>query len=236
MKHIKHIIMTALLLTGSMLLPSCTDYQDEIDALDYRVTVLENLVKTINNNLDAMKVVVEAIETGDYITGVRESDDGYVINFKKNGPIHIIDGVDGLDGKDAQSPDITIAKDPTDGQWYWMLNGEWLMADDGQRIRSNGKDGKDAVSPQVRINSETGIWEISIDGGSTWESTGTNATGADGKDGKNGKDGADGKDGKDGKDGNQFILRVYKEESNTGAFMVIETKGGTYKIPIYENA
>lgn len=246
----------ALLLTGSMLTTSCTDYQDEIDALDYRVTVLEEMVKTINNNLDAMRVIVDAMAAGDYITGVRETEGGYVINFFKNGPLYVMDGVDGQDGRDAQAPDITVVQDPDDGQWYWVLNGQWLMAD-GQRVRASGKDGrdgqdgrdgrdgqdgqdgqngrdgvdgqdgqdgqdgKDAVSPQVRINPDTGIWEVSVDGGVTWVSTGTSATGRDGR------------DGADGKDGNQFILRIYKEESNDGAFMVIETRGGVYKIPIY---
>lgn len=246
MKRVKNIFLTALLLLGGLLTTSCTDYQDEIDALDYRVTVLEELVKKINNNLEAMQVIVSAMEEGDYITNVRETEGGYVINFYKNGPLYIMDGIDGKDGKDAKAPDITIAQDPTDGQWYWVLNGEWLTVngermcavgkdgkdgEDGKDGRDgedgkdgkDGNDGKDAVSPLVRINSDSGIWEISLDGGVTWVSTGTSATGKDGK------------DGKDGQDATPFILRIYTEETVNGAFMVIETKMGTYKIPIYTN-
>ena len=45
MKKIYQILCAALLVAGAATNISCTDYQDEIDALDYRVTVLENLVK-----------------------------------------------------------------------------------------------------------------------------------------------------------------------------------------------
>ena len=218
-----------------MLIPSCTDYQDEIDSLDIRVTRLENLVKTINSQIEALEVIVDALKDADYIDGVRETADGYVINFKKHGPLEIKDGID---GKDAQSPDITIEEDPSTGDWYWKLNGVWLTGDDGKRVRANGKDGKDgkdgedgedgkdAISPTVRINPATLVWEISVDGGETWASTGTPAVGADGKDGK---------DGRDGIDGNSFIKEVrYSAIAGEGAFMVIEVKGGsTFYIPIY---
>ena len=103
-----------------------------------------------------------------------------------------VDGKDGKDGKDGQ--DGKDGRDGADGK-----NGK-----DGK----DGKDGQDAapaegdiVLPQVRINPTTRIWEISIDGGNTWESTGVKADGEDGKDGKDGRDGKDGADGKDGQDG-----------------------------------
>jgi hypothetical protein len=203
---------------------SCTDYQDEIDALDYRVTVLENLVKTLNTDIEAMKIIVEAMEDGDYITGVKESDGGYLINFANAGPVFIKDGVDGLDGKDAEVPNIDVVKD-ADGNYYWVIDGQYVT-DDGKKIRVNGKDGKDgkdAVAPQVRINPSTSEWEISVDGGTTWTPTGTSAKG---------KDGAD---GKDGKDGNQFFVTVTYEVNSDGEFMTVTTKSGqTFKIPIYK--
>ncbi len=242
----------ALLLFGGMT-TACTDYQDEVDALDYRVTALEDLVDRVNDDLDALEVIAQALENADYITAVNETDDGYVINFHKAGPIFIKDGVDGINGKDAQVPEIDI-KQAADGQYYWVINGEWLTVDGqtgGQKVRANGKDGvdgkdgqngKDAVSPQVRINPQTGMWEVSPDGGQTWNSTGTVATGKDGangKDGAPGKDGVDGKDGKDGADGldgNQFFLNVKYEVTGTGEYMTVTTYSGqTFRIPIYKN-
>lgn len=233
----KYFYLIALMI----LTASCTDYQDEIDALDYRITVLENLVKQWNKDLESTQTLVQALENSDYITNVTENSEGYIITFNKSGAIVIKDGVDGKDGRDgknAQAPDIGI-KQGDDGLWYWTLNGDWIMAGD-QMIRANGKDGKDgvdgrdgkdAVSPQVRINEETGILEISIDGGLEWITTGTPATGKDGKDGQ------DGQPGKDGKDGNQFFMNVYYEINDNGEFMVIVTKSGqTFRIPIYKNA
>ena len=215
MKTIKNILLIAALLTTGLMNTSCTDYQDEIDALDYRVTVLEELVKRVNTNLEALSVIVSAMEDGDYITNVRETEYGYLINFEKNGPIQIYDG-----------KDITVVKDPTDGNWYWQLNGTWLLVD-GDRVRANGKDckdGKDAVSPQVRINPETGFWEISTDDGQTWTSTGTPASGRDGRDGE---------DGKDGRDGNQYIADFKYQIGEGGSFVVITTTdGSTFTIPI----
>ena len=175
MKTIKNILLIAALLTTGLMNTSCTDYQDEIDALDYRVTVLEELVKRVNTNLEALSVIVSAMEDGDYITNVRETEYGYLINFEKNGPIQIYDG-------------------------------------------------KDAVSPQVRINPETGFWEISTDDGQTWTSTGTPASGRDGRDGE---------DGKDGRDGNQYIADFKYQIGEGGSFVVITTTdGSTFTIPI----
>ena len=59
---------------------------------------------------------------------------------------------------------------------------EWLAS-----IR--GKDGKDAIAPRLRINTDSNHWEISTDGGLTWQDLGVKATGADGENGQNGKDG-----------------------------------------------
>jgi len=184
-EHIKQRRTLWATLAGLMLVgglhTACTDYQDEADALDRRVTVLENLVDRVNSDISAIEVIAAALEDADYITGVKEQDGGYAINFAKAGPVFIKDGVDGLNGKDgldADVPALDIAKG-TDGNYYWVLDGAWLTGDNGEKIRANGKDGadgtdgadgkdgQDAKSPQVRINPDTGEWEISTDGGDT---------------------------------------------------------------------
>ena len=180
MKAITKILFLATaLLAGT--LTSCTDYQDEIDALDRRVTYLESLVRQANSEIEALQTIATAVEAGDYITNVTESAEGYIITFAKHGAIVIRDGVD---GDDAQMPEITIVKDP-EGNYIWYLNGQPILNEDGQPIRANGKDGKDgedAVAPQVRINPTTFEWEYSINGG-PWLSTGTKAQATDGIDG-----------------------------------------------------
>ena len=221
MKTIKTFLlagMTAILLTTPT---SCTDYQDEIDALDVRVTYLESLVKTVNTDLASLKVIADALKDADYITNITQNAAGdWVINFYKHGPIVI------HNGKDATMPNIAVEQDPTDGNYYWKLNGDWLTGPDGQRVKANGKDGKDGtngengkdgkdgISPQVRI--VDGQWEVSTDGGNTWIKTGTLVQG---------------KDGENGKNANTIVdVRTYWTED--GGYVEFITDSGSFRVPL----
>jgi hypothetical protein len=228
MKDMKTTVNFLFVCLMGLCAASCTDYQEELDALSYRVTELENLVSQVNSELLTIKKVTDVIADGDYITDLTENDEGYIITFKKHGAVqlkHGATGAAGKDGKDAQAPDITVEQGP-DGNWYWKLNGKWLTDNSGNRIRSNavdGKDGKDgadgkdgkAVAPQVRINNK-GSWEISTDGGNTWTDTGTPAS------------------GKDGKDGNTVVETITTVTTSAGdSYMQITLYNGqTFTIPI----
>jgi hypothetical protein len=263
MKAIRLSLLIAAMVLAAGLTTSCTDYQDEIDALEYRVTVLENLVKRVNSDITSIQTILDAMEGGDYITNVTNTDDGYIITFANEGAIVITDGKDGERGergRDAQAPNVSVQQD-SDGLWYWVLNGEWLVVN-GQKIRANGIDGRDgkdgvdgqdgkdgvdgedgkdgidgvdgkdgrdgvdgkdgkAISPQLRINQESGVWEISTDGGETWISTGTPATG---------------KDGKDGQDADSLIESVNVTTSVDGDVVVFKLRNGvTFTVPLLNN-
>jgi len=58
MKTIRRLLMAAIIPLMGGTFTSCTDYQDEIDALDYRVTVLENLVSRINTELESLQTAI----------------------------------------------------------------------------------------------------------------------------------------------------------------------------------
>jgi len=221
MKTIKTFLlagMTAILLTTPT---SCTDYQDEIDALDVRVTYLESLVDIVNSDLASLKTIADALKNADYITNITQNAAGdWVINFYKHGPIVI------HNGKDAIMPNIAVEQDPTDGNYYWKLNGDWLTGPDGQRVKANGKDGKDGangengkdgkdgISPQVRI--VDGQWEVSTDGGATWIKTGTLVQG---------------KDGENGKNANTIVdVRTYWTED--GGYVEFITDSGSFRVPL----
>lgn len=93
--------------------------------------------------------------------------------------------VQGTVGEDGTEIEISVSQD-TDGIWYWKVNGEWMLDADGNKVRANGIDGSAGTDtstiPQMRVNSDTGMWEISTDGGITWNSTGVKANGDDGYD------------------------------------------------------
>lgn len=206
MKKIKVILLTTVTLAMVGLQTSCTDYQDEIDALDYRVTVLENLVSRINTELESLQTAIRAFGDGDYITNVTETNDGYIITFAKNGAVIIKDG---KNGKDAETPDISIAQNPTDGNYYWTLNGTWLLDGNGNKINATGKkgaDGKDGVNGK---DGKDGI------------------DGKDGKDGVDGRDGVNGKDGRDGRDGIALAPQVRINEY-TGIWEISYDGGSTW--------
>ena len=62
--------------------------------------------------------------------------------------------------------------------YYWTINGEWLLDENGNKVQAQGRDGADGQD------------------------------GKDGADGEDGKDGADGQDGKDGEDGTSLFSSV----------------------------
>ena len=173
---------------------------EAIDGLDSRVTKLEELCKEMNTNITSLQTIVSVLQSNDFITGIVEIKKngeviGYTITFGKHDPITIYhgqdgkdgadgkDGQDGADGKDGITPVIGVAQD-TDGVYYWTLNGEWLLDDNGNKLPVSGKDGQNGTN------------------GSNGQD------GADGKDGQDGEDGKDGADGQDGKDGITPQLKI----------------------------
>ena len=242
-----HLLLLSLTIC---LFTACHDkLWDAIDGLDSRVTKLEELCKEMNTNITSLQTIVSVLQSNDFITGIVEIKKngeviGYTITFGKHDPITIYhgqDGKDGADGKDGQdgqngsanAPVIGVAQD-TDGVYYWTLNGEWLLDDNGNKLPVSGKDGqngtngsngqdgadgmdgqdgKNGITPQLKI--EEGYWYISYDNGATWTQLGK-ATGEDGKDGidgEDGKDGQNGADGKDGQDGDSMFQSVTQDEN-----------------------
>lgn len=202
---------------------SCSkEYDDsalwnDLNSLEARVAKLEELCKQMNTNISSLQTIVSALQSNDYVTGVTPITKdgeiiGYTITFKKSQPITIYhgedgkdgkDGQNGKDGKDGQTPNIGVKKD-IDGIYYWTLNGEWLLDENGNKIKAqgidgkdgvngtngddgtNGQDGVDGITPQLKI--ENDYWYISYDNGKSWEKLGK-ATGEDGVNGTNGEDG-----------------------------------------------
>ena len=115
-------------------------------------------------------------------------------------------GADGQDGADGREVQFQVAdgyiqwKYDTDSDWQNLIALSELTGADGQN-GTDGADGQDGTTPQLRVNSQTNMWEVSYDDGDTWTSLGVKATGADGQDGQDGINGTNGTDGQDGKDG-----------------------------------
>ena len=172
----------------------------EIESVKDRVDMLEESVIKTNEDIVTLQTIVNALQKNVFVVSVTPTAEGYTIVFSDGTTAEIKNGKDGANG--ANAPVISVKQD-ADGNYYWTMDGEWLLVD-GERVRANGIDGEDgangengidgedAIAPQVRINDATKEWEISTDGGETWVSTGVVAEGKDGTNGSNGSNGAAG--------------------------------------------
>lgn len=157
------------LLSAIMLFAASCNYDDSalvgrVDNLEDRVLKLEELCKQMNTNISSLQTLVNALQENDFVTGVTPitKDDetiGYTITFTKSQPITIYHGEDG------HSPIIGVKQD-ADGIYYWTLDGDWLLDNDGVKIKAQGADGKDGSTPKLKI--EDDYWYISYDNGASW--------------------------------------------------------------------
>ena len=176
---------------------SCSkyEYSDELQKLGGRVENLEAMVLEANKQFEILHEIITAIENNGYITDMIVGSDGqYYLTFNTGKTIVLRQGKDGKDGKDGQEIDFLIdVKQGEDEIYYWTINGQWLLDEDGKRVPASARDGKDgkdgktmsetgAIAPRTRINTLNRHWEISTDGGKTWSDTGIVADGKDGAD------------------------------------------------------
>ena len=166
-----------LIISAALFFIGCSyddaEINNRLDKVAQDITELKAMVADINNNISALVTTVDALKNSDQITSVTPLADGsgYEVTFSKSGTIIIYngkngldgeDGKDGTDGSDGQSPQISVKLD-IDGTYYWTVNGEWLLDEQGNKIPATAH----IATPQIRINE--GNFEISYNEGVTWE-------------------------------------------------------------------
>ena len=125
---------------------------------------LQQQVRQLNINLAALTRIVSALQDNDYLISTTPFVEdgvpvGWLLNFSKSGLVVIYSsGV-------SESPQIGVRQD-SDGVYYWTLDGEWLLSDDGSKVRAEGPMGADAVPPRLKIEEQ--YWWISYDDGASW--------------------------------------------------------------------
>jgi hypothetical protein len=136
MKKIKKLLFVGMFPILALTMGSCTDYQDEVDALDRRVTTLEELVSRTNKSIEGISTLLGVAENGWIITGmvdVPAKDDPaglgyYTITLGK---------LDPATGKFSEKPEdkktITIPlPQKTKGDLSaFGLDNVWMMAHEG---------------------------------------------------------------------------------------------------------
>lgn len=181
------------------------DVNGRLDNLEDRVSKLEVLCTELNTNISSLKAVVNALEKNDYVTAVTPIIEngvtkGYSITFAKYGPITIFNGENGKDGEDSGAAPKIGLRQFTDGIWYWTLNGEWLLDDEGNKVKASGVDGQNGKD------------------------------GEDGKDGADGKDGEDGIQGEPGNPGDEGPQGPQGDRGNDGITPKLKIEDGYWYV------
>ena len=201
---------------------------DKLDDHENRIAKLEELCKQMNTNISSLQTLVNALNQKEFITNVAPiskngEEIGYTITFTSGKTITIYhgqdgadgkDGINGADGKDGSTPIIGVKK-ASDNIYYWTLNGEWLLDDDGNKIKAVGTDGKDGQNGADGADGEDG------------QDGATGPQGPQGPAGENGADGEDGKDGQNGADGKDGITPQLKIEE--GYWYISYDNGSSWK-------
>lgn len=131
-----------------------TEINSRLDSLEERVKKLE---ESLTSQINALNDLIQGMKTVSSVA-FNEETGIYTILLSDNTSIEIPKA-------DASVPKIGVAKDEK-GAYYWTIDGEPVLAASGDKIY---------MAPSVRVNSSTGEWEVSADGGATYVSTGIKA-------------------------------------------------------------
>lgn len=166
MKQLRCLLAALLMLTLSSCSYDDSDLWSSVNGLTERLDQLEN---SMQEDINSLKTLLEKLNQQEVtVDSAVETADGWTVTFSDGTSVTIARG-----GSDNWSPVLVIVEEAGDF-WWGYRNAE------GATVRLTDAEGNPipaaAVAPRVRINPETGMWEISADGGTTWENTGVAAS------------------------------------------------------------
>lgn len=155
MNYFKSLLLTAFALLA---FAACDtdDLRDDVDNLKGRVESLEAQVTLLNDNMTAIKRLLEGGQT---ITELKNTDGTYTLKLSDGSTITLTQGAKG----EVKYPEITV-----NDEGQWVVNGEVLMQN-GTPVQAVGTPGNDGITPKFRITDEGNFWQVSYDGGTMWE-------------------------------------------------------------------
>jgi hypothetical protein len=187
------LFRTLLVLCPVVIAVACTPKFDDtelwnaVNAHSERIATLEAWQQQINADIYSLQAFVAASRNNHYIVSIEPfttGNGGYIIGLSSGQTLTINNGAKGDKGESGSTPVISVKMD-TDGNYYWTLDGEFIIAD-GHKLPVTGQEGGLGITPRLRIDPDTNYWEVSYDNGNSWTSLGVKATGKDGTNGGNG--------------------------------------------------
>lgn len=137
---------------------SCTDLTEvnkELDSLDSRVSALETIVNSLNENINSLMILAN----NQTINKVEQDGDNYMLTLANGQVITICQGTLGI----GNTPILSIGSDG-----YWVVdygNGPEPVLSNGKPVPAIGTDG---ITPKFGVDDDN-YWIVSYDGGKTWE-------------------------------------------------------------------
>lgn len=180
-----------------------------LEIMEQGIEALEGWQQACNRNISALQELVGLLGNSGYIVSVSVTSGGYRFLLDNGRALDIFQGrtgTDGMNGEGIIMPVISVC-DSSDGHIYWTVSGVVLKDKEGHGMRVDGKQGEGGdrgeqglpggagTIPRIRIGVDSGFWEISIDGGVDWSSTGVKAAGEAGAAGVAGPQGEAGVEG-----------------------------------------
>lgn len=165
----KKILKTLCFIALPVLMGAC-DIRADLIGIQNDIDDLRGQIDQMNNSVSSLRTLLEEVQRGGIISSLQvltEGNDttGYVLSFQDGRAITVHEGVDGY------SPRLSVREE--DGNWYWTLDGEWILDGDGKRIAAvarNGVDGVDGLTPRLKIIDD--FWYLSTDEGENWTQLG----------------------------------------------------------------
>lgn len=127
------------------------DLKDDVNRLDGRVTLIEEQVKILNDNLEVMSYILDP--QNKTINSVQTTGEQHVITLSNGDQLVLTVGAPGT----IDEPEIMVGEDKC-----WYINGE------STGVSAVGTDGKNGAGfPEFRVNDDQ--WEVRFGIDGTWK-------------------------------------------------------------------
>lgn len=155
MNYFKSFLLTAFALVT---LAACDtdDLRDDVDNLKGRVESLEAQINLLNDNMTAIKRLLEGGQT---ITEITQANGAYTLKLSGGETVTLTQGSTG----EIRYPEITV-----NDKGQWVVNGE-VLTQNGVPVQAVGTPGNDGATPKFRLTDEGSYWQVSYDNGTNWQ-------------------------------------------------------------------
>lgn len=207
MNYFKSFLLTAFAL---FTLAACNtdDLRDDVDNLKGRVESLEAQINLLNDNMTAIKRLLEGGQT---ITEITQTNGTYTLKLSGGETVTLTQGSAG----EIKYPEISV-----NDEGQWVVNGE-VLTQNGVPVQAVGTPGNDGITPKFRLTDDGSYWQVSYDNGTSWQDV-LDESGNKVSAVNNGSSG--------GSNTDTFFESAGIDES--GDFFVIQLKGQTESISI----